>query len=367
MQKKTGSSNKTRSTPKSPRDDAKPAARTSRAAASVAKEKAPSRTRKPVTPDVVVEEAVKSAPVTRKNKRAAAEPPATEKLQKLLARAGFGSRRALEIWLTEGRITLNGKVASLGDRASLTDKICVDGKPISMQRLEGPRVRVLLYNKPLGEICTRSDPEGRPTIFSRLPPLEKGRWVAVGRLDLNTSGLLIITSDGELANKLMHPSTQIDREYLVRVMGAVDNEMLQRLRDGVELDDGIGRFTDVAPMHKDDSDSINRWYCCTLMEGRNREVRRMWESQGLKVSRLKRVRYGPVFLANKLPEGRWQELTPGELAVLYQEAGLPVPKIADLTPQDREQMKRELRKPMRSRTSGMGTARKVDGKPRRKR
>lgn len=301
----------------------------------------------------------------KRTARKPVEPPATEKLQKLLARAGFGSRRALETWVSEGRITINGKLATLGDRAALTDKICVDGKPVSMQRLEGPRVRVLLYNKPIGEICTRSDPEGRPTIFSRLPPLEKGRWVAVGRLDINTSGLLIITSDGELANKLMHPSTQIDREYLVRVMGAVDNEMLQRLRDGVELDDGVGRFTDVAPMHKDDSDSINRWYCCTLMEGRNREVRRMWESQGLKVSRLKRVRYGPVFLANKLPEGRWQELTPGELAVLYQEAGLPVPKIADLTPQDREQMKREQRKPMRGRTTG--PARKVDTKPRRKR
>lgn len=277
------------------------------------------------------------------------ESATTEKLQKLLARAGFGSRRALETWITEGRITLNGKVATLGDRAELTDKICVDGKPVSMQRLEGPRVRVLLYNKPLGEICTRSDPEGRPTIFERLPPLEKGRWIAVGRLDINTSGLLIITSDGELANKLMHPSAQIDREYLVRVMGAVDKEMLQRLRDGVELDDGLAKFTDVSPMHKqdDENESINNWFCCTLMEGRNREVRRLWESQGLRVSRLKRVRYGPVFLANKLPEGRWQELLPGELAILYQEAGLRVPEISPLTPKDKEKLQREARKPDR--------------------
>jgi 23S rRNA pseudouridine2605 synthase len=294
------------------------------------------------------------------------EVPETEKLQKLLARAGFGSRRELETWLAEGRVTINGKLAVLGDRAALTDRICVDGKPVSMQRLEGPRVRVLLYNKPIGEICTRSDPEGRPTIFERLPPLEKGRWIAVGRLDLNTSGLLIITSDGELANKLMHPSAQIDREYLVRVMGAVDNEMLQRLRDGVDLDDGIAKFTDVAPMHKDDSDSINRWYCCTLMEGRNREVRRLWESQGLKVSRLKRVRFGPVFLANKLPEGRWQELTPGELAILYQEAGLPVPKISELTPQDKQQLRREQRKPMRGRVGERTSARTVESGPRRK-
>lgn len=288
------------------------------------------------------------------------EPAATEKLQKLLARAGFGSRRALETWVSEGRITLNGKVATLGDRASLTDKICVDGKPISVKRLEGPRVRVLLYNKPIGEICTRSDPEGRPTIFERMPPLEKGRWIAVGRLDINTSGLLIITSDGELANKLMHPSAQIDREYLVRVMGAVDNEMLQRLRDGVELDDGLAKFTDVSPMHKkDDGESINNWYCCTLMEGRNREVRRLWESQGLRVSRLKRVRYGPVFLANKLPEGRWQELMPGELAILYKEAGLPVPDISPLTPKDKEKMQRELRKPMRAARPGEKPARKT--------
>lgn len=288
------------------------------------------------------------------------ETAATEKLQKLLARAGFGSRRALETWVSEGRITLNGKVATLGDRASLTDKICVDGKPISVKRLEGPRVRVLLYNKPIGEICTRSDPEGRPTIFERMPPLEKGRWIAVGRLDINTSGLLIITSDGELANKLMHPSAQIDREYLVRVMGAVDNEMLQRLRDGVELDDGLAKFTDVSPMHKkDDGESINNWYCCTLMEGRNREVRRLWESQGLRVSRLKRVRYGPVFLANKLPEGRWQELMPGELAILYKEAGLPVPDISPLTPKDKEKMQRELRKPMRAARPGEKPARKT--------
>jgi 23S rRNA pseudouridine2605 synthase len=304
---------------------------------------------------------------TRNTSRKSQEPVATEKLQKLLARAGFGSRRALETWITEGRITINGKVAGLGDRACLTDKICVDGKPVSMQRLEGPRVRVLLYNKPTGEICTRSDPEGRPTIFERLPPLEKGRWIAVGRLDINTSGLLIITSDGELANKLMHPSAQIDREYLVRVMGAVDNEMLQRLRDGVQLDDGLAKFTDISMMHKDDSDSINRWYCCTLMEGRNREVRRLWESQGLRVSRLKRVRFGPVFLANKLPEGRWQELLPGDLAILYKEAGLPVPELAALTPKDKEKLQRELRKPMRSRVSERTPRKKVNTKPRVKR
>ena len=292
-------------------------------------------------------ESATKKPVEKKSGFRSSEETGSEKLQKMLARAGFGSRRELETWITEGRVTINGKVATLGDRAKAEDRICVDGKPLSSQRLEGPRIRVLLYNKPVGEICTRSDPEGRPTIFERLPPLEKGRWIAVGRLDLNTSGLLLLTSDGELANKLMHPSAQIDREYLVRVMGAVDGEMLQRLRDGVELDDGLAKFTDVAPMHKDDSDSINRWYCCTLMEGRNREVRRLWESQGLRVSRLKRVRFGPVFLASKIPEGRWEELTPGEMAILYQEAGLPVPAIQQLTPSDREQQRRERRKPLK--------------------
>ncbi|MEZ5539405.1 MAG: pseudouridine synthase [Pseudomonadales bacterium] len=325
-------------------DKAKPASRTSSKAKPAAEKKPHKQTSE------------------RKKPAVATTTVATEKLQKLLARAGFGSRRELETWIAEGRVTINDKVAGLGDRATLNDKIGVDGKPISSTRLAGPRVRVLLYNKPIGEICTRSDPEGRPTIFEHLPTLEKGRWIAVGRLDINTSGLLILTSDGELANKLMHPSAQIDREYLVRVMGAVDNDMLQRLRDGVELDDGMARFTDVGLLHKDESESINRWYCCTLMEGRNREVRRMWESQGLRVSRLKRVRFGPVTLANKLPEGRWQELTPGEMAILYQEAGLPVPPISALTPADKEVMKREQRKPMRSRAS----AEKISGrKPRR--
>lgn len=306
----------------------------------------------------------KSTTVNRKkpSKKSDVAQPVTEKLQKLLARAGFGSRRELETWIASGRITVNGKLATLGDRVASSDKICVDGKNISATRLAGPRVRVLLYNKPIGEICTRSDPEGRPTIFEHLPALEKGRWIAVGRLDINTSGLLILTSDGELANRLMHPSAQIDREYLVRVMGAVDADTLQRLREGVQLDDGMARFTDVGLLHKEDSESINRWYCCTLMEGRNREVRRLWESQGLRVSRLKRVRFGPVSLASKLPEGRWQELKPGEMAILYQEAGLPVPPISALTPADKEVMKREQRKPMRSRVE----AEKISGrKPRR--
>lgn len=277
------------------------------------------------------------------SRRAAAAP--TEKLQKVLARAGFGSRRELEQWIAEGRLTINGKVAGLGDRAAPADRICLDGKRLSMERLAGPGVRVLLYNKPVGEICTRSDPEGRPTVFDRLPALEKGRWIAVGRLDLNTSGLLLLVSDGELANRLMHPSAQIDREYLVRVMGVVDADMLKRLREGVQLDDGIARFTDIAPMRGDEVDSINRWYCCTLMEGRNREVRRLWESQGMRVSRLKRVRFGPAMLNNKLPEGRWQELKPNEIAILYQEAGLRAPVLKALTPEAKAVAERHERKP----------------------
>ena len=280
----------------------------------------------------------------------------TEKLQKVLARAGFGSRRELELWIAEGRVTVNGKVAGLGDRAAVTDRICLDGKRLSMERLAGPAVRVLLYNKPVGEICTRSDPEGRPTVFDHLPPLEKGRWIAVGRLDLNTSGLLLLVSDGELANRLMHPSAQIDREYLVRVMGAVDQDMLMRLREGVQLDDGLARFTDIAPMRGDEVDSINRWYCCTLMEGRDREVRRLWESQGVRVSRLKRVRFGPAMLNTKLPEGRWQELKPNELAILYQEAGLRAPAFKALTPEDKIVTERQRRKPTQHQRRGSSSS-----------
>jgi len=244
-----------------------------------------------------------------------------EKLQKVLARAGFGSRRELEGWIRTGRVLVNGKPATLGDRVSETDTIVVDGKKVQQTTQDPSRVRVLLYNKPENEICTRKDPEGRPSVFDRLPPLKHARWVAIGRLDINTSGLLLFTTDGELANRLMHPSSNIDREYAVRVMGEVTDEMLQNLKKGVMLDGHLCKFTDIQYF---DGEGANRWYHVVLLEGRNREVRRLWESQGLKVSRLKRVRYGPAFIPSRVKMGQFYEMKPPEIEQLYELAGLRV-------------------------------------------
>lgn len=245
----------------------------------------------------------------------------TEKLQKVLARAGLGSRRALEEWIRDGRVRVNGRTASLGARVGLEDRIEVDGRPLTRTDVDAP-VRVLLYNKPQGEICSRHDPQGRPTCFDSLPPLKRGRWVAVGRLDYNTSGLLLFTTSGELANSLMHPSAELDREYAVRVRGEVDEELLDRLRKGVELEDGPARFTDVQFYG---GDGANRWYHVVLMEGRNREVRRLWASQDIEVSRLKRVRFGPVVMPSTLTQGRWLSLRPEEIDALHRLVGLPEP------------------------------------------
>ncbi|MEQ8954700.1 MAG: pseudouridine synthase [Gammaproteobacteria bacterium] len=242
----------------------------------------------------------------------------TEKLQKVLARAGFGSRRELETWIADGRVQVNGEVAKLGDRVSGSDRIVVDGKKVSAQgRSKGER-RVLLYNKPDNEICTRDDPEGRPTVFQKLPPLKHGRWVAIGRLDFNTSGLLLFTTDGELANKLMHPSSGVEREYAVRVMGEVNPQMVQRMHEGVVIDGELCRFTDIQHYG---GEGINQWYHVVLMEGKNREVRKLWESQGLKVSRLKRVRFGPIFIPSAVKVGKFQELGAPEIKKLVQLAG----------------------------------------------
>ncbi|WP_151669616.1 23S rRNA pseudouridine(2605) synthase RluB [Nitrincola schmidtii] len=243
-----------------------------------------------------------------------------EKIQKVLARSGVGSRREMERWIESGRVSVNGHKAKLGDRVSESDAVSVDGKPVKLIiASESPR-RVLIYNKPLDEVCTRHDPEGRPTVFDSLPPLKEGRWIVVGRLDINTTGLLIFTTDGELANRLMHPSAQIDREYAVRVLGDITDEMLERLRQGVLLEDGMARFTDVQFFN---GEGANKWYHCVLMEGRNREVRRLWESQGIQVNRLKRVRFGPVFLPSDVKVGTWRELGRKEANVLAAEVDLP--------------------------------------------
>ena len=231
--------------------------------------------------------------------------PRAERLQKLLAAAGHGSRRQIEAWIAAGRVRLNGALARLGDRAGTGDRIELDGKPLAL-KAAGARPRVLLYHKPDGEMVTRSDPEGRPTVFQRLPQIPGGKWVAVGRLDINTAGLLLLTDSGELANRLMHPRYEVEREYAVRVLGALSPENRTKLLSGVRLDDGIGRFDRLEPSGA--AEGANRWYRVVLREGRNREVRRLFEAVGCKVSRLLRVRYGPVELPRDLPPGRWLEL-----------------------------------------------------------
>jgi 23S rRNA pseudouridine2605 synthase len=246
-------------------------------------------------------------------------PPKGERLQKLLANAGFGSRREIERWIEAGRIRINGEVARLGARVGSEDLIQIGERRIRAGHIESVERRVILYNKPEGELVTRFDGEGRPTVFGNLPKLRRGRWIAVGRLDINSSGLLIFTTDGELANRLMHPSRPLEREYAVRVLGDVKEEQLQQLVHGVELDDGPARFEDIV---ESGGEGANRWFHVVIMEGRNREVRRLWETVGAKVNRLKRVRFGPVMLDGRLLVGRWREATAEEQKQLLQTVGL---------------------------------------------
>lgn len=244
-----------------------------------------------------------------------------EKLQKILAQAGQGSRREIEAIIAENRVSVNGQMASLGDRIEVgTDtKIRIDGKLINLNSVQKQVCRVLMYYKPEGELCTRHDPEGRATVFDRLPRLNGSRWIAVGRLDINTSGLMLFTTDGELANRLMHPSREIEREYSVRVFGEVDEAMLFRLRKGVQLEDGPAKFKSIK---NGGGQGINQWFDVTLTEGRNREVRRLWESQGIQVSRLIRIRYGNITLSKQLPRGGWQEMALPEVNYLRDLVGL---------------------------------------------
>jgi 23S rRNA pseudouridine2605 synthase len=247
----------------------------------------------------------------------------TEKVQKVLARRGLGSRRELEKWISAGRILVNGRMAKLGDRITDEDSVHVDGRPISIKKVSH---RFLLYNKPEGEICTRDDPDRRPTVFDKLPKLKNQRWVSIGRLDFNTAGLLLFTTDGELANKLMHPSSNIDREYAVRVLGDVSKESLDRMQQGVLLEDGISRFSDIQQgknaAKSGDMDKANQWYYVVLMGGKNREVRRLWESQGFTVSRLKRVRFGSFFIPSAVRSGRFVDLKIREIKELYHMGGM---------------------------------------------
>lgn len=269
-----------------------------------------------------------------------------EKLQKVLAREGVGSRREMERVIAAGKVVVNGKVAQLGDRVSVKDTVVVDGRRIRLTPPQEQAIRVLLYNKPEGEICSRNDPEGRKTVYERLPEIKGERWISVGRLDFNTSGLLLFTNNGELANKLMHPSSMIDREYLVRVQGTVDDDMKKRLREGVQLEDGVARFTDIVDGSGEGS---NQWYYCVVMEGRNREVRRLWESQGVKVSRLKRVRYGNIFIPSHVRVGQWLELNYREIKELCQTAGVEPPRP---TPTSRKKDQERERQVERLRAKG---------------
>jgi 23S rRNA pseudouridine2605 synthase len=245
--------------------------------------------------------------------------PAGERLQKLLAAAGFGSRREIETWITAGRVSVRGQVAKLGDRALPGETILLDGKPVTTATKQS-QVRVILYHKPVGELVTRKDPEGRAIVFDKLPKLSPGRWVAIGRLDLNSSGLLLFTDSGELANQLMHPRHEIEREYEIRVQGGLSPEAIRKLLDGVELEDGLARFHRLEAIQEKKDTGTNRWYRVVLAEGRNREVRRMVEAAGGRVSRLLRVRFGPVVLPGHLAPGRWEELEARKMLALVDAA-----------------------------------------------
>ncbi len=254
---------------------------------------------------------------------------APQRLQKVLAAAGLGSRREIEHWILAGRITVNGQTATLGQSIRPRDRITLDRRPLRLRFATERLPRVLLYHKPEGEIVTRHDPEGRPTVFEKLPRLRSAKWLPVGRLDINSSGLLLFTTSGELANRLMHPRYEIEREYAVRVLGTLSAEQMRRLLGGVVLEEGDARFDSIVDRGGEGS---NHWYHVVLREGRKREVRRLFEAVGLTVSRLMRVRYGPVALPPRLKRGMLQEMDRAAVAALLQQVGLGPGPVAKPTP-----------------------------------
>lgn len=262
-------------------------------------------------------EPVNVSKVTRRNDRA--QPEIGERIQKVLARGGMGSRREIERWIAEGRLKLNHNIVKLGDRLKEGDHLQLNERVVHWEKFAIQPTRVLLYHKPTGEIVTRRDPEGRPLVFTQLPELLTARWISVGRLDINTSGLLLVTNNGELANRLMHPSTEVEREYAVRILGDVSDATLEKLKQGVALEDGIAKFDAIRFFG---GEGANKWYHVIVNEGRNRLVRRLWESQEVVVSRLMRVRYGPIVLPDGLRTRDFYELTDKELDLLFEFAGL---------------------------------------------
>ena len=241
----------------------------------------------------------------------------SERIQKLIANAGYGSRRWAERLIEQGRISINKKPAKLGDKAIITDKVTIDGRLIDLGRFSEEETKVLILNKQAGVICSNKDEEGRKSVFEFLP--DNTRWVMVGRLDLNTSGLLLFTNNGELANKLMHPSSQIDREYAVRVLGKVEDEHIKMLTKGIDLEDGFAKFHKVTI---GGGEGANRWYHVVLREGRKREVRRLWEALGFKVSRLIRTRFSDIRLPEKLRANQSEYLKPKQVQALLKSVNL---------------------------------------------
>jgi len=259
------------------------------------------------------EPASAAAPV----RRVLAPEPEAPKLHKLLAQAGLGSRRELEQWILDGRLAVNGQPAHTGQRVSFGDRLTLDGKPLKV-RFTPPPARVLAYHKPAGEVVTHDDPQQRPTVFRRLPRLPRGKWQAVGRLDINTEGLLLFTNSGDLANRLMHPRFGVEREYAVRVLGVLEDEQRERLLQGVEID---GQPAALRSIVDGGGEGVNRWYRVVITEGRNREVRKLFEAVGHAVSRLIRIRYGSVVLPRGLRRGVWIDLGPDDVKALRQASG----------------------------------------------
>ena len=260
-----------------------------------------------------------------------------EKLQKFLANRGYGSRRQVEEWISDGRVRLNNSVAKIGDRVSINDSIFLDNKKVRSRELV--ETHIIVYNKPEGLVSTTKDTRGRPLVFDNLPPLKRGKWISVGRLDINTSGLMLFTTNGELANRLMHPKYSIDRKYLVRVYGKVEKKNIEALKKGILIGDEYSRFKSIEFKNEvlKDQVRLNNWFQVTLGSGKNREVRSLWESQGFEVSRLKRISYGPVILPSFVRPGNYSYLSEKEVAQLANLVNLNIALRNDLTLQKKSQ------------------------------